>query len=305
MGGGASVGLSHKTSDYEQINDKFFQSLLSSKIARHELFKDIAKCKPENRIEAKGKISLRKLSWYFHNGNSASLYPGFVVNMDVLNAAFTYAVEKSNNNPVKSVKCATSTRSTKKSTAKINRKEVHLTERSFHEFLPLLLLFSRLWTIFDAVDNLVVQDQKIFKGEFIKIKKVLGGVVGITLIGDTSDQEWENEFNAIDKNSDGFISFDEACSYAIQRITEPFDYAPEVGNEYEDAHSEDTEDNRANFSTFASLIEVVANPVNEEEDVGGPATPTPKSIMNSTWFVVQSEEDLRKNDISNGKVMYV
>jgi hypothetical protein len=62
------------------------QELLSSKEEREKLFEDISKYaadKKENRIELKGKISLKRLVAYFKNNENA-LYPGFQVNVNIL-----------------------------------------------------------------------------------------------------------------------------------------------------------------------------------------------------------------------------
>lgn len=253
MGGGASVEIRHTHASFMHVTDAHFQELLSSKAAREHLFQDIAKYPVDGKADRHLTVSLPKLAAYF-NDNTNSLYPGFHVNVDTLSAAFKYTVQKFKERQSQKKNKSLS----KKMKAKIQT-DPQLTKAMVHSFLPTLLLFCRVWDVFDAADKLVVEDQKVFKGEFMKIKEKLNNVHGIVIFGEISDEDWEKEFNTLDKNNDRFITFEEMCSYALDHIKRPFDYDPsEEDALLEDNHEDDENEDEPAEPTEPTLLEVVS-----------------------------------------------
>lgn len=246
MGGGASIEIKHTHQSFVHVTDSHFHELLSSKKAREHLFSDIAKFPVGGKVDRKDCITLEKLAAYFTD-NSHALYPGFHVNVDTLNAAFKYTIEK--------FKQRQSTKKKKDAPKKTTAKgEPKLTKAMFHGFLPTLLLFVRVWDVFSAADKLVVEDQRVFKGEFMRIKEKLNHVHGIVILGETSEEEWETEFALLDKNNDRFITFEEMCSYALNHIKRPFDYTPEDDDQLLEEDDEEDEEGAAAEPSFVEVI---------------------------------------------------
>ncbi|KAJ1430860.1 hypothetical protein B484DRAFT_47015 [Ochromonadaceae sp. CCMP2298] len=257
MGGSASIKIQHSIESFKSINDAHFQELLSSRAAREQLFEEISNytADKENRIEVKGKISLKKLAAYFTNNENA-LYPGFLVNVDVLNEAFTYTIQRKNMKILSKAKKAKAVAARKSC-----RKELHLTKRSFHRFLPTLLLFVRIWGVFDAADKLVVEDQKVFRGEFAKIKENLNNLHGISIFGDINAEDWDREFTKLDVNNDGYVTFYETTAYVIKNIERPFDYIP--GED----ESDSDEDEESDPNAFIEVRAIQADKVEAEVEL--------------------------------------
>lgn len=196
MGNGASVNV-HPP----HINDEQFKKILGSKAARVELFQSIQAYKCDDHLVFREILSLNKLVSYFSDSNR-TLYPEFKINVAVLTAAFNFCVKKKKHHEL-------------------------LTLREFHHFIPTLFLFYKFWDIFDAADNSVIDDDKVFKSEFVKVKSRMQTIAGVDVMGDISDEEWNAEFVKLDKNKDGYISFEEFCRYSVNHICKPFDYAEE------------------------------------------------------------------------------
>jgi Ca2+-binding EF-hand superfamily protein len=225
------------------VTDEHFQELLSSKAARERLFDDIAKFPVDGKVKRGNLVTLSKLASYFTD-NENSLYKGFHVNVDTLSAAFKYTIEKFRKRQSQKLG----------KNGKEKKKDLILTKGMVHSFLPTLLLFIRVWDVFAAADKLVVEDQKVFKIEFMRIKEKLNHVHGIVILGETSDEEWEKEFDALDRNHDRYITFEEMCNYALDHIKRPFDYNPSD----EDALLEEDEGDEED-SVGEAFVEVVSH----------------------------------------------
>jgi Ca2+-binding EF-hand superfamily protein len=87
-----------------------------------------------------------------------------------------------------------------------------------------LLLFDRLWDLFDAADKNVIEDKRVFKGEFVGMYSKLHSLADIVVLGTLTKEQWEAEFALLDKNGDGFINFTEFCTYCVAHIERPFDF---------------------------------------------------------------------------------
>ena len=106
-----------------------------------------------------------------------------------------------------------------------NVKEKNITVKDFHAFFP-TLLFLVSWNIFEAVYGLIVQDRKILKGEFMKIRTELHKIDELTIINihDVSEEKWNDVWNEINVNGDELISFHEVCKYTLSHIHRAFNY---------------------------------------------------------------------------------
>ncbi|KAJ1382748.1 hypothetical protein B484DRAFT_411358, partial [Ochromonadaceae sp. CCMP2298] len=168
-----------------------------------------------------------------------ALFPGFDVNVEILSEAYKftadYAGSKGRN---KSMKVQKKKKNNKKK-SKEKAKEEQLTLKKFHRFLPILLVFDRLWDVFDVADKVVCADTRVFMGEFKVISKRLETLCDITILGDFTQESWEAEFKILDKNHDGYIVFHEFCLYVVSHIKKPFDF---VETELEEDDSSDEED---------------------------------------------------------------
>lgn len=215
MGSGSSVVVRQP-----HVADARFKQLLSSKDARKTLFEDISAFQTDDHMSLKGKISLKKLVGYFTD-ESHALYPGFDVNVDILSEAVKYTLKSA---AVKSKK-------------KKQQVAEQLSLKDFHKFFPVLLLFDRLWDLFDAADKVVIEDKRIFKGEFVGIYDKLCTLSDVVVLGDLSKDEWAAEFAVLDKNNDGYVNFNEFCGYCVNKIQRPFDF-----NEAEEANDSDAEE---------------------------------------------------------------
>ncbi len=241
MGAAASVTI-HPSN----IVDKHFKELLLSKKLRNELFNDIASCSEDGHITLKDKISLKKLVMWFSD-NKHPLYNDFKVNVTVLSEAFKQTIAK--------------------------RKQEQMSQKDIHEFLPNLFLFCKLYDVFDEADKAVIEDNKVFKGEFIKSKALIAKVEGVTMV-DVADEDWENEFVKLDKSKDGFISFSEFCTYAVKNIIKPKEFV----NEYTEQDSED--------------IPAPAEPTDEESPVAAVSelSDPPGPLLEAVEAVFSAEE---------------
>jgi hypothetical protein len=279
------------------VTDEHFQELLASKSARERLFDDIAKFPMDGKVKRGNLVTLSKLAAYFTE-NENSLYKGFHVNVDTLSTAFKYTVEKFRKR--QSQKLGKSKGDKKK--------DLILTKAMVHSFLPTLLLFIRVWDVFAAADKLVVEDQKVFKIEFMRIKEKLNNVHGIVILGETSDEEWEKEFDALDRNHDRYITFEEMCNYALDHIKKPFDYNPSDEDALLEDDEEEDEDNAGEAFVEVvshSLTKVAAEAVpaaEAEEPVASAAELPPAEAAAEPQEQAVSEE---AGEAPNSPIMFV
>lgn len=203
MGAASSVSIRQP-----HVTDARFKQLLQSKEDRKKLFDEICAFQVDEHLTLKGKINLKKVVGYFTDEHHA-LYPGFNVNVDILSEAFRFTL-----------KDVQSSKKTKKK--KVNTELLSL--EGFHKFLPVLLLFDRLWDMFEVVDKIVIDDKRVFKGEFVGMYDKLHTVSDMVILSDITKDEWTEEFNKLDKNGDGFVNFTEFCNYCVAKVQKPFDF---------------------------------------------------------------------------------
>jgi hypothetical protein len=203
MGAASSVSVRQP-----HVTDARFKQLLESKEDRKKLFDEICAFQVDEHLTLKGKINLKKVVGYFTD-DSHALYPGFNVNVDIVSEAFRFTL-----------KDVQSSKKTKKK--KVNTELLSL--EGFHKFLPVLLLFDRLWDMFEVVDKIVIDDKRVFKGEFVAMYDKLHTVSDMVILSDTTKDEWAEEFSKLDKNGDGFVNFTEFCNYCVAKVQKPFDF---------------------------------------------------------------------------------
>jgi len=214
MGSGASNLTFAPVSNPSDVQNKL-KKLMANKQNMDKLFKKIASLgKQGGRADNIKEISQSELLQYFLVMEKSKKDPAlrnFTTKSEVLSAAFRHVVGKGS-------KGATG-----------------ITRKKFRILLPTIFLFSELWEVFEVVDS-GIDDKKIFKGEFnrayqyfqnmnnpnpnIKKERRLSGV----RMENISSDLWEKEFDVIDKDKSGFITFDEFCSYAIKNIIDPMDF---------------------------------------------------------------------------------
>jgi len=210
MGSGASIDVSQQA-----LNEKHIVDLMKSPQKREELFLHIDEYlvkKGDDHISLKDKIGLKKILGYFLDPAN-TLYPGFIVNREIVEEALNQVLRAK----AKKVKSENSK----------NLKEKNITLKDFHAFFPILLLFVRLWKIFDAVDGLIVSDRRILKGEFLKIREELHQIDDLTIIDvhNVTEEDFLKFWDELNTNNDELISFHEVCEFALAHIHRAFSYA--------------------------------------------------------------------------------
>lgn len=93
----------------------------------------------------------------------------------------------------------------------------------FQIFLETLFLFSHLWTFFHTSDC-IVEDKKVHKIEFVRARPMLENLDGF-IVKDVPEEVWEKEFDIIDKNKNGIISFPELCAFTMKNVCTPSHFA--------------------------------------------------------------------------------
>jgi len=98
--------------------------------------------------------------------------------------------------------------------------------KDFHAFIPILLLFQSLWKVFDSVDNLLIDDDRILKGEFMRIRTNFDKIDDLTILNpeDVTEEMWLKAFNDMNSDNNDFISFHEACEYTLKHLHMAFGY---------------------------------------------------------------------------------
>jgi hypothetical protein len=223
MGGAVSI------SPVQSDSATHFQDLIGDHEALTRLFLIISVYGlKEGKINLKNRISLTEMMLYMDKGD---------------NPVFKEALPDC---PVVVIKTAFEFVTGKKSNHEMNKKE-------FHKFLPVVYLFFHLWKIFDIADS-SIEDRRIFPNEFLLVKYNIESIPGVHLSAVTRE-EWEQEFHILDKNKDGYITFNEFCKYVLTKIVTPQKYIEALKH----------------FEAVPS-VEEIASPLNEIPDSGASKT---------------------------------
>lgn len=96
-------------------------------------------------------------------------------------------------------------------------------------------MFNCLFKVFDQVDNLLIDDDRIIKAEFMKIRTHLHKVEDLTIINpeDITEEMWLKAYNDMNVDNNEFISFHEACEYTLKHLHEAFGYQETDVDEHE------------------------------------------------------------------------
>ena len=173
---------------------------LSQEAALHKLLADAKKLKnlfdkiastvEEGRINLQDKISVNNLVLYTKNTPAGNFIKLMGTDVSVLLEAHKVACGK-----------------------------IHpdqLPFKRFTIFLETLFLFSHLWKFFVLADCVAI-DRKIQKGEFIYAKSLVKAIEGFN-VANVDDEVWGKEFENIDRNKNGHISFKELCLFTMQNV---------------------------------------------------------------------------------------
>eukprot|EP00607_Mallomonas_marina_P009700 CAMPEP_0182419664 /NCGR_PEP_ID=MMETSP1167-20130531/4069_1 /TAXON_ID=2988 /ORGANISM="Mallomonas Sp, Strain CCMP3275" /LENGTH=351 /DNA_ID=CAMNT_0024594705 /DNA_START=117 /DNA_END=1172 /DNA_ORIENTATION=+ len=224
MGGGISLS---PTLEADDVFSRL-KRLLANKRNMDLLFNKIASLdKVAGKVDMSTDISHNELLCYFAGKkNSHQLdknFKTFSTTPEVVNAAFNHIVGKG---------------------------KKRITKKQFRRVIPTVFLFHELYKLFEVADDTFIDDKRVFRVEFIKAYKIFQDsqdpdptvkkerrLSGVKL-DNISVEQWEKEFDVIDKDKSGFITFDEFCSYAIKNIIDPMDFmdkeaVEEVGKEKE------------------------------------------------------------------------
>ena len=195
MGGGVSV-LPPK----EAQNDKL-RELLSNKKKMTKLFKEIASSgSTSGRINLANDISLTELIGYFAKESRHPALRTFKVDAEICREAFKHV------------------------TGKADSKTAQVSKKDFSKLLQTIFLLSHVWKVFAIIDN-HIDDRMIFKGEFMRARESLSNLEGIAISSASlTDEVWENEFQKMDKDGNGHVTFSEFCGYVIKNVVKPIDY---------------------------------------------------------------------------------
>jgi hypothetical protein len=227
MGSGASIDID-VNNDY--LHDQYIHKLLASKEERELLFTAISEYRCDDKATLKGRVGLINLVNYFKDPKNA-LYPGFTVNVNVLSESLKYVLKERKKHGGKRVKRA------RKASNTLTSVNDHMDIFEFHAFFPVLLMFTKLWRIFEEVDHEVTNDKRVFKGEFMKVRTHLNDF-DFKILGEITEQQWEAEFDLINRNNDQFIDFHELCLFGLKHIQNAFNYDAYMGNNPSDDHHE-------------------------------------------------------------------
>mmetsp|Transcript_38614 Transcript_38614/g.39306 ORF Transcript_38614/g.39306 Transcript_38614/m.39306 type:complete len:355 (-) Transcript_38614:345-1409(-) len=210
MGGGISLS---PTLEADDVFSRL-KRLLANKRNMDLLFNKIASLdKVAGKVDMSTDISHNELLCYFAGKkNSHQLdknFKTFSTTPEVVNAAFNHIVGKG---------------------------KKRITKKQFRRVIPTVFLFHELYKLFEVADDTFIDDKRVFRVEFIKAYKIFQDsqdpdptvkkerrLSGVKL-DNISVEQWEKEFDVIDKDKSGFITFDEFCSYAIKNIIDPMDF---------------------------------------------------------------------------------
>lgn len=209
----------------EERNERI-RYLLTDNTAMKALFEQIAGKQESQvgRINNTDQISLVEVITFF-NGSTDPCFQGFGAHANIAKQALRY---------------------TEKHSKKKKKYKDQISQKQFKVFLPTMFLFAHLWEIFESHLDNDIDDKRIFKHEFIKCRSSVQNLTGVTISDEVTDKMWVDEFDTIDVNKNGFISFGEFCSYATKYIATPIQFVEDIMNEKHAMYEEDEENKTSN-----------------------------------------------------------
>lgn len=220
MGGAASITVLPPDGDATSA----LRNMLRDKKRLNRLYKHICNYgheKGDGRIYLKGSISLPELILYMSTEDRDPILKEFSQDPEVIKVAFRH--------------CDRDVPATKKKASKDSKNDM-LSKREFRKLLPTLYLFTHLFKVFE-VGDCSIHDRKIFPKEFLTGKSYINSIKEV-VIHDITDEQWSNEFPTIDKNKNGYITFDEFCAYVVKTIVNPQFFIHVSDDNGEDSDSE-------------------------------------------------------------------
>jgi hypothetical protein len=212
--------------------------------AMDKLFYEIAGKGDAGRINCKTKISLPNLLNYFKENPDLSLI-SISKNQNVLIEAHKYTGLALKNDSY--------------------FKGDQLSKKQFRLLIVTMYLFSHIWEIFQIFDG-DVGDKRLSEAEFVAGKGAMGGVQGCEFIEEVSAEKWAGEFRILDKDKNGFITFDEFCLYTVTYIVKPETF---IFGDIED-ETEDIENMVLGAFKVESALEAVERMEREAEAAADP-----------------------------------
>jgi Ca2+-binding EF-hand superfamily protein len=214
------MGAGSLTVQHENKTETFVDNMLNDQKQMDQIFKDIS-AKTEAK-HPRNTISHAGLMKYYHEC-CHPFFLRFVQTEKILTVAHKYVCTKCNRGG--------------------SYKDL-VSKTHFALFIDTIYLFSHLWTIFTGLED----DHKLDRQEFIaakgKIFDKLGKAVHLNV--QLSDEEWLQQFDKFDSNRDGHISFVELCTYVVDRIVNPEEFATFNHDDVKDENEEDIEGNPTN-----------------------------------------------------------
>lgn len=265
------MGSAVSISPVHTIESTHFYELLNNHEELLKLYNQISSYgHQEGQINIKNKISLTEMLLFIEKNENIILKEALSnTSTEVIKTAFEFATGKKGTNH------------------EMNKKE-------FYKFLPIVYLFDHLWKVFDMADS-SIDDRRIFPNEFLTAKFTIESIQGVKLEAITRE-EWEKEFHVLDKNKDGYITFNEFCKYAVSKIVTPQHYIDAL--------------KRLEMEEFASLVDPTEalnplNPLNQPHQVISTVTISSDGTVIEKQLPCDSELVPIMNDNPSSKVVVI
>lgn len=200
--------------------------ILDNEQKANKLFDEIARAvdpDKSTRINSVSHINIRNLFQYFLHEDHES-QPEIVkgMNRDVICLAHKHCVEHIHDCQVKGEK--------RKAKRNKNHKDMrrrswskpddymseNIQRQDFKFLLACLYTYEHMYKIFNTLDKINNQDNRITRDEYSKGKAELLKIPYLTHVAQVTDERWEGEFTRIDCDNTGWINFEELCRYAMQ-----------------------------------------------------------------------------------------
>jgi len=200
---GASAATMSPPPETDELHSKTV-ALAEDSVKMNKLFYEIAqKTRGAGRINCKTKISVNNLLAYFKDSPDSTL-KSLAKNQQIFLEAHKHV----------------SMAQKQKKGEKDSHFAEQVSKKQFHKLLATIYLFSHMWDIFAILDS-DVGDKRLSKTEYLTGKNQMSEIPGVEFLNDVSDEDYEKEFTALDKDGNGYISYEEFCLYTVEKIIKP------------------------------------------------------------------------------------